>query len=43
MKINMFGQVEVSAYVPPAVRNGVLAGTDLSLPWFAASVLADAE
>lgn len=30
----MAGRVEVSVYVPPAVRNGVLAGTDLSLPWF---------
>jgi hypothetical protein len=36
----MFGQVEVSVYVPPAVRNGVLAGTELSLPWHASSALA---
>jgi Gene product 70 len=35
----MFGQVEVSVYVPPAVRNGVLAGTELSLPWFASAAL----
>lgn len=27
------GRVEVSVYVPPSVRNGVLAGTELSLPW----------
>ena len=38
----MFGEVEVSVYVPPAVRNGVLAGTELSLPWHGAG-LAGAE
>ncbi|WP_255245958.1 hypothetical protein [Mycobacterium persicum] len=38
----MGGAVEVSVYVPPAVRNGVLAGTELSLPWYAAAALAGA-
>jgi hypothetical protein len=33
----MFGKVEVSVYVPPAVRIGVLAGTELSLPWHGAA------
>lgn len=39
----MFGEVEVSVYVPPAVRNGVLAGTELSLPWLAAACPAEGE
>jgi hypothetical protein len=39
----MGGEVEMAVYVPPAVRNGVLAGTELSLPWFAASALTGAE
>lgn len=39
----MHGEVEVSVYVPPAVRNGVLAGTEMSLPWHAASALAGTE
>lgn len=39
----MHGRVEVSVYVPPAVRNGVLAGTELSLPWYAAAALAGTE
>lgn len=38
----MGGEVEVSVYVPPAVRNGVLAGTAISLPWHAASALVEA-
>ncbi|WP_243841462.1 hypothetical protein [Mycobacterium sp. DL592] len=36
----MFGRVEMSVYVPPAVRNGVLAGTELSVPWLGAGVAA---
>ena len=39
----MFDEVKVSVYVPPAVRNGILAGTELSLPWHAAAALAAAE
>ena len=39
----MFGEVGLSVYVPPAERNGVLAGTELSLPWHAAGALAAAE
>lgn len=39
----IFGEVEMSVYVPPAVRNGVLAGTAVSLAWHAAAALADAE
>lgn len=39
----MFGEVEVSVYVSPAMRNGVLAGTELSLPWFAATAVTGAE
>jgi hypothetical protein len=33
----MYGQVEVSVYVPPAVRNGVLAGTEISVSWYSAA------
>lgn len=33
----MFGRCEMSVYVPPQVRNGVLAGTEISVPWFAAA------
>ncbi|MBS4103962.1 hypothetical protein [Tsukamurella paurometabola] len=29
----MFGRCETSVYVPPSVRNGVLAGTEISVPW----------
>lgn len=39
----MYGRVEVSVYVPPAVRNGVLVGTAISLPWYAAEALAGVE
>jgi hypothetical protein len=39
----MFGEVEVSVYVPPAVRNDVLTGTTISLPWHAAAALAGVE
>ena len=35
----MWAEVEVSVYVPPAVRNGVLAGTDLSMPWHTPAAL----
>ena len=38
-----FGKVEMSVYVPPAVRNGVLDGTAISVPWLAAAGLAAAE
>ncbi|UXA20989.1 hypothetical protein KXD98_23590 [Mycobacterium sp. SMC-4] len=38
----MFGSVEVSVFVPPAARDGVLAGAALSLPWHGAA-LAGAE
>lgn len=34
----MWAEVEVSVYVPPAVRNGVLAGTELSVPWHGAGL-----
>ncbi|WP_328358599.1 hypothetical protein OG976_04785 [Mycobacterium sp. NBC_00419] len=36
----MFGRVEMSVYVPPAVRNGVLAGTAISSPWHGARLAA---
>ena len=39
----MGGKVEMSVYVPPAARNGMLAGTELSLPWFASAVLLTEE
>ncbi|MUL85036.1 MULTISPECIES: hypothetical protein [unclassified Mycolicibacterium] len=39
----MFGQVEASVYVPPSVRNGVLASTEMSLSWYAAAELVAAE
>lgn len=35
----MWAEVEVSVYVPPAVRNGVLAGTELSVPWHTPAAL----
>ncbi|TDZ75215.1 hypothetical protein DE4585_01575 [Mycobacteroides salmoniphilum] len=30
----MFGRFEMSVFVPPSVRNGVLAGTETSMPWY---------
>ncbi|EIT89309.1 hypothetical protein [Mycobacteroides abscessus] len=30
----MFGRFEMSVFVPPSVRNGVLAGTETSTPWY---------
>lgn len=34
----MFGKVEASVFVPPHVRNGVIAGTEISFPWLSADV-----
>lgn len=39
----MHGKVGMSVFVPPEVRNGVLAGTEMSLPWYAASALMGTE
>lgn len=37
----VFGSAEVTVYVPPAARDGVSAGTAVSLPWHGAALIGE--